>query len=63
MIDAEVATELAERIAEAERSRTPTKQISQLHPEFTIDDAYQVQLAGVAIAERSGGWSAPARSG
>lgn len=54
MIDAQLATELAERIAEAERTRTPTKQISQLHPEFTIDDAYAIQLAGVALAERSG---------
>ena len=54
MIDAHVATELAERIADAERTRTPTRQISQLHPEFTIDDAYAVQQAGVALAERSG---------
>lgn len=54
MIDEQLATDLAERIAEAERTRTPTKQISQLHPEFTIDDAYAVQLAGVRLAETSG---------
>lgn len=54
MIDDQLATQLAERIAEAERTRTPTTQISRLHPEFTIDDAYAVQLAGVALAERSG---------
>jgi 2-oxo-hept-3-ene-1,7-dioate hydratase len=54
MIDARLAGELAERIAEAERTRTPTTQISQLHPEFTIDDAYAIQRAGVALAERSG---------
>ena len=54
MIDADLATEIAERIAEAERTRAPTKQISQLHPEFTIDDAYLIQLAGVALAERAG---------
>ena len=54
MIDDLTASDLATRIAEAERSRTPTKQISQLHPEFTIDDAYAVQLAGVRIAEEAG---------
>lgn len=54
MIDAQLATELAERIAQAERTRTPTRQISQLHPQFTIDDAYAIQQAGVAIAERDG---------
>ena len=54
MIDDATATDLAARIAEAERSRTPTKQISQLHPGFTIDDAYAVQLAGVRIAEEAG---------
>ena len=40
MIDEQLAAELAARIADAERMRTPTKQISQLHPEFGIDDAY-----------------------
>lgn len=54
MIDDQLASELARRIAEAERTRIPTKQISQLHPEFTIDDAYAVQQAGVRLAEASG---------
>ncbi len=54
MIAADVAADLAARIAEAERARTPTRQISQLHPEFTIDDAYAIQQAGVALAERAG---------
>ncbi len=54
MIDAQLATELAQRIADAERTRIPTKQISQLHPEFTIDDAYAVQQAGVRLAESAG---------
>ena len=54
MIDEQLAAELAARIADAERTRTPTKQISQLHPEFTIDDAYAVQQEGVRLAERSG---------
>jgi 2-oxo-hept-3-ene-1,7-dioate hydratase len=51
--DAE-AIEFAERIAEADRTKTPTRQISQLRPDLTIDDAYAIQRAGVAIAERQG---------
>jgi 2-oxo-hept-3-ene-1,7-dioate hydratase len=54
MIDEQQATELAERILEAERSKQPAKQISQSHPELTIDDAYAVQRAGVRLAEASG---------
>ncbi len=54
MIDDRTAAELAVRIHDAERSRTPTRQISQLHPEYTIDDAYAIQRAGVALAERAG---------
>ncbi len=54
MIDERTATRIAERILTAEQTRTPTKQVSQLHPEFTIEDAYAVQRAGVALAERHG---------
>ena len=54
MIDDELAEQLARSIAEAERTKTPTKQISQLFPELTIDDAYAVQAAGVRLAEASG---------
>jgi 2-oxo-hept-3-ene-1,7-dioate hydratase len=54
MIDAGLADELARRIAEAERTKQPTKQISQLHPELTIDDAYAIQAAGVRLAEAAG---------
>jgi 2-keto-4-pentenoate hydratase len=62
MIDDQLASELARRIAEAERTRVPTKQISQLHPEFGIDEAYAVQQAGVRLAEGTGGRCGPARS-
>lgn len=54
MIAPELATELAQRIIDAERSKQPTKQISQLHPELTIDDAYVIQAAGVRLAEQAG---------
>jgi 2-oxo-hept-3-ene-1,7-dioate hydratase len=54
MIDELRATELAQRIIEAERTKQPTKQISQLHPELTIDDAYAIQAAGVRLAEAAG---------
>jgi 2-oxo-hept-3-ene-1,7-dioate hydratase len=54
MIAPELAAELAGRLRDAERNRVTTKQISQLHPEFTIDDAYAIQRAGVALAEADG---------
>jgi 2-oxo-hept-3-ene-1,7-dioate hydratase len=54
MIDEQLANELAQRIVEAERTKQPTKQISQLHPELTIDDAYEIQAAGVRLAEAAG---------
>jgi len=54
MIDVDTARQLALTIIEAERSRQPTKQISQLHPEFTIDDAYAIQDAGIRLSEEAG---------
>ena len=54
MITDEQATEIARRIRDAERTRTPTKQLSQLHPDFGIDEAYSVQQAGVRLAEADG---------
>ena len=54
MITDEQATEIARRIRDAERARVPTRQVSQLHPEFGIDDAYAIQLAGVRLAEAGG---------
>jgi 2-oxo-hept-3-ene-1,7-dioate hydratase len=54
VISDELAEQLAAEIAEAERSKIHTKQISQRHPELTIDDAYVVQAAGVRLAEQAG---------
>lgn len=54
MIDAASARELALRILEAERARQPTRQISQLHPDLTIDDAYAIQAAGIRLNEEAG---------
>jgi len=39
--------ELASRLDEAERTRTPMRQLSLLHPEMTVDDAYAVQKTWV----------------
>ena len=54
MITDAQATEIARRIRDAERSRVPTRQVSQLHPELGIDDAYAIQQAGVRLAEADG---------
>jgi 2-oxo-hept-3-ene-1,7-dioate hydratase len=54
MIDADTARELAMRIIESERTKLPTKQISQIHPDFTIDDAYAIQDAGIRLNEEAG---------
>lgn len=54
MIESNMATEIAERLREAERTRTPTRQISQLNPHLTIEDAYAIQRAGVSIKETEG---------
>ena len=54
MISAAMAIEIAERIRTAAQTKTPTKQISQLHPELTIEDAYAIQRAGVTLAEADG---------
>jgi len=54
VISDQLAEQLAATILEAERTKTPTKQISQLHPELTIDDAYAIQAAGVRLGEAAG---------
>jgi len=48
------ATEIAARLRKAERTRTPITQLSQLQPELTVEDAYAIQRAGVAVAEAEG---------
>ena len=54
VITDEQAYEVARRIRDAERTKQPTKQVSQLHPEFGIDEAYAIQRAGVELAESDG---------
>ena len=54
MIDELLAHEIADRLRDAERTKSPIKQISQLHPELTIEDAYAIQRAGVSLAEADG---------
>lgn len=54
MIDARTATDIAERLHRAAAEHVTIKQISQLHPEFSVEDAYAIQRAGVAIAESEG---------
>ena len=47
-ITAEDAARIAETLDEAERTRTPTRQISGAFPDMTIEDAYAVQRAWVS---------------
>jgi 2-oxo-hept-3-ene-1,7-dioate hydratase len=54
MIDETLAIEIAGRLREAERTKTPTRQISQSHPDLTVDDAYAIQRAGVDLAVADG---------
>lgn len=54
MISDEQATEIARRLRDAELTRVPTRQVSQLHPGLGIDDAYAIQRAGVRLAEAGG---------
>ena len=49
MIDTDLATDIAQRLRDAERNKTPMRQISKSNPELTIEDAYAIQRAGVAI--------------
>lgn len=45
MLSPERIQELAGLLEEAERTRVPMTQLSRLHPEMTVDEAYAVQLA------------------
>jgi len=44
--------EWAERLDESEQSHKQVEHISVGHPDITIDDAYAVQRAWVAISQR-----------
>lgn len=54
MIDNSLANEIAQQLRQAERTRVPMRQISQSHPDLTVEDAYAIQRAGVAIKEAEG---------
>lgn len=54
MIDNYLANDIARQLREAERTKVPMRQISQTHPDLTVEDAYAIQRAGVAIKEAEG---------
>jgi 2-oxo-hept-3-ene-1,7-dioate hydratase len=53
-LTAEQIADIADRLGEAERTRTPIRQISLQHPEMTVEDAYAVQHAWVSDKLASG---------
>lgn len=46
--------ELARRLAEAEATREPIAPISELRPGLSIDEAYAIQAAGLALRQAAG---------
>ena len=48
-LDAGAVADAASRLYEAERTRTPIRQLSLQYPDMTIDDAYAVQRALVEL--------------
>lgn len=54
MIAAATARQLAARLDQAERRRTQIRQLSQSHPDLTVEDAYAVQAAWVEIKRAAG---------
>ncbi len=49
MLDQATIAAAAHRLYEAEKASSPVRQISLDHPEITIDDAYAIQKAGIAL--------------
>ena len=49
MLDDNAVTDAARRLLAAERSRKPIRQLSLQYPDMTIEDAYRVQRALVAL--------------
>src|SRR6202161_4393500 len=47
-------SDIARRLYEAERTRTPIRQLSLDYPDMTIEDAYAVQRALVALKVADG---------
>jgi 2-oxo-hept-3-ene-1,7-dioate hydratase len=53
-LNAEQVTDAARRLDQAEKSRTPIRQLSLEHPGMTIADAYKVQRAWVDLKLKAG---------
>jgi 2-keto-4-pentenoate hydratase len=49
MLDDDAVHDAARRLLAAERSREPIRQLSLQYPDMTIEDAYRVQRALVAV--------------
>ena len=49
MLDDDAVTDAARRLLAAERSRQPIRQLSLQYPDMTVEDAYRVQRALVAL--------------
>src|ERR1700683_283691 len=54
MLDEISIRDAAQRLDESERSRTQIRQLSIQHKDMTIDDAYAVQKAWVALKTAAG---------
>ena len=54
MLDDDAVTDAARRLLAAERSREPIRQLSLQYPDMTIEDAYRVQRALVALKVAEG---------
>ena len=54
LLSTDIIEQLAEEFFQAEKTRTPIKQISLRHPEITISDAYAIQKAWVQKKIRAG---------
>jgi 2-oxo-hept-3-ene-1,7-dioate hydratase len=55
MLDESSIQDAAKRLEDSERSRTQIRQLSLQHPGMTIDDAYAVQKAWVALKTSAAG--------
>ena len=54
MLDKHTIGELAQRLENAEKSRTQIRQFSIEHPELTVDDAYAVQKEWIHLKSKAG---------
>jgi 2-oxo-hept-3-ene-1,7-dioate hydratase len=54
VLDDDAVNDAAQRLHEAERTRTPIGQLSLQYPQMTIDDAYRIQRAWVALKTTEG---------